>query len=260
MQFLSNPIDADIIKRAEKLRNNLHRHNYRYHVLDDPEISDGEYDRMMHELLKLEAAYPGLLTPDSPTMRVGASPLEKFETIDHSISMLSLDNAFCDSDIIDFDRRIKRILKHDDKIIYTAEPKLDGVAVELVYEDGKLVRASTRGDGARGELITSNVRTIRSVPIVLRENKIIAMPSILEVRGEVFLGKEGFRQLNSERVRNNLPPFANSRNASSGSLRQLDPKITAKRPLEIFFYGIGMVQVLLTHSHWETLQALQLLS
>ncbi|MFQ5444888.1 MAG: NAD-dependent DNA ligase LigA, partial [Nitrospinales bacterium] len=125
MQFLSNPIDADIIKRAKKLRNNLHRHNYRYHVLDDPEISDGEYDRMMQELLKLEAAYPGLSTPDSPTMRVGAPPLEKFETIDHSISMLSLDNAFCDSDIIDFDRRIKRILKYDDKIIYTAEPKLD---------------------------------------------------------------------------------------------------------------------------------------
>ncbi|MFQ5484895.1 MAG: NAD-dependent DNA ligase LigA, partial [Desulfobacterales bacterium] len=133
------------------------------------------------------------------------------------------------------------------------------IAVELVYEDGKLARASTRGDGARGELITSNVRTIRSVPIVLRENKIITIPSILEVRGEVFLGKERFRQLNSERVRKNLPPFANPRNASAGSLRQLDSKITAKRPLEIFFYGIGMVQGLVTHSHWETLQALQLL-
>jgi len=259
MQFMSNPIDADIIKRAENLRDNLHRHNYRYHVLDDPEISDGEYDRMMRELIRLETAHPGLSTPDSPTMRVGAPPLEKFETIDHSIPMLSLDNAFSDSDIIDFDRRIKRILKHDDKIIYTAEPKLDGIAVEIVYEDGKLARASTRGDGVRGELITSNVRTIRSVPILLRKNKIITMPSILEVRGEVFLGKEGFRQLNSERLRQKLAPFANPRNASAGSLRQLDSKITAKRPLEIFFYGIGIIRGPVTQSHWETLQTLQLL-
>lgn len=259
MQFMSNPIDADIIKRAENLRDNLHRHNYRYHVLDDPEISDGEYDRMMRELIRLETSHPGLSTPDSPTMRVGAPPLEKFETIDHSIPMLSLDNAFSDSDIIDFDRRIKKILKHDDKIIYTAEPKLDGIAVEIVYEDGKLARASTRGDGVRGELITSNVRTIRSVPILLRKNKIITMPSVLEVRGEVFLGKEGFRQLNSERLRQKLAPFANPRNASAGSLRQLDSKITAKRPLEIFFYGIGIIRGPVTQSHWETLQTLQLL-
>lgn len=179
---MSNPIDADIIKRVENLRDNLHRHNYRYYVQDDPEISDGEYDRMMRELIRLETAHPGLSSPDSPTMRVGAPPLEKFETVDHSIPMLSLDNAFGDSDIIDFDRRIKRILKHDDKIIYTAEPKLDGIAVELVYEDGKFARASTRGDGVRGELITSNVRTIRSVPILMQKNKIIKAPAILEVR------------------------------------------------------------------------------
>ncbi len=259
IQFMSNPIDADIIKRVENLRDNLHRHNYRYYVQDDPEISDGEYDRMMRELIRLETAHPGLSSPDSPTMRVGAPPLEKFETIDHSIPMLSLDNAFSDSDIIDFDRRIKRILIHDDKIIYTAEPKLDGIAVELVYEDGKFARASTRGDGVRGELITSNVRTIRTVPILMQKNKIIKAPAILEVRGEVFLGKEGFRQLNAERLRQKQAPFANPRNAAAGSLRQLDSKITAKRPLEIFFYGIGIIEGLVTQSHWETLRTLQLL-
>jgi DNA ligase (NAD+) len=173
--------------------------------------------------------------------------------------MLSLDNAFSDSDIIDFDRRIKKILKHDDKIIYTAEPKLDGIAVELVYEDGKLGRASTRGDGVRGELITSNVRTIRSVPILLQQNKTIKVPAILEVRGEVFLGKEGFRQLNEKRLRQKQAPFANPRNAAAGSLRQLDSKITAKRPLEIFFYGIGIIEGPVTQSHWEALRVLQLL-
>jgi len=256
---MSNPVDADIVKRVENLRDNLHRHNYRYYVLDDPEISDGEYDRMMRELIRLETAHPGLLSPDSPTRRVGAPPLEKFETVDHSIPMLSLDNAFSDSDIIDFDRRIKKILKHDDKIIYTAEPKLDGIAVELVYEDGKLGRASTRGDGVRGELITSNVRTIRSVPILLQKNKTIKVPAILEVRGEVFLGKEGFRQLNEKRLRQKQAPFANPRNAAAGSLRQLDSKITAKRPLEIFFYGIGIIEGPVTQSHWEALRVLQLL-
>ncbi|MDP7355144.1 MAG: NAD-dependent DNA ligase LigA [Desulfobacterales bacterium] len=256
---MSNPVDADIVKRVENLRDNLHRHNYRYYVLDDPEISDGEYDRMMRELIRLETAHPGLSSPDSPTRRVGAPPLEKFETVDHSVPMLSLDNAFSDSDIIDFDRRIKKILKHDDKIIYTAEPKLDGIAVELVYEDGKLGRASTRGDGVRGELITSNVRTIRSVPILLQKNKTIKVPAILEVRGEVFLGKEGFRQLNEERLRQKQAPFANPRNAAAGSLRQLDSKITAKRPLEIFFYGIGIIEGPVTQSHWEALRVLQLL-
>ncbi len=256
---MSNPVDADIVKRVENLRDNLHRHNYRYYVLDDPEISDGEYDRMMRELIRLETAHPGLLSPDSPTRRVGAPPLEKFETVDHSVPMLSLDNAFSDSDIIDFDRRIKKILKHDDKIIYTAEPKLDGIAVELVYEDGKLGRASTRGDGVRGELITSNVRTIRSVPILLQKNKTIKVPAILEVRGEVFLGKEGFRQLNEKRLRQKQAPFANPRNAAAGSLRQLDSKITAKRPLEIFFYGIGIIEGPVTQSHWEALRVLQLL-
>ena len=249
--------DPSIIERVKELRQALHRHNYRYHVLDDPEISDAEYDRMMQELVKLEADFPELMTPDSPTLRVGALPLDKFETIEHSIPMLSLENGFNDQDIIEFDQRIKRNLNIDSDIIYTAEPKLDGVAVELVYENGQLITASTRGDGFYGELITSNVRTIRSVPLRLHNEKKRTIPSLLEVRGEVFIAKEAFKSLNNERLDENLPPFANPRNAAAGSLRQLDSKITAKRPLEIFVYGVGRVADLVWESHSDTLQALQ---
>lgn len=254
---MSEPIDASIIKEIEGLRKALHRHNYRYYVLDDPEISDSEYDRMMQELIGLETDYPDLSSPDSPTLRVGAPPLDKFETVEHSIPMLSLDNAFNDSDVIDFDLRIKRNLGTDSDIIYTAEPKLDGVAVELVYENGRLVTASTRGDGFKGELITSNARTIPSVPMVLERKKDNNIPLRLEARGEVFIGKEAFKRLNQERLHENLPPFANPRNAAAGSLRQLDSRITAKRPLEIFFYGIGVVTDFVMQSHADTLNALQ---
>ena len=250
-------IDASIIKEIEDLRKALHRHNYRYYVLDDPEISDSEYDRMMQELIGLETDYPDLSSPDSPTLRVGAPPLDKFETVEHSIPMLSLDNAFNDSDVIDFDLRIKRNLGTDSDIIYTAEPKLDGVAVELVYENGRLVTASTRGDGFKGELITSNARTIPSVPMVLESKKDKNIPPRLEARGEVFIPKEAFKRLNEERLHQNLPPFANPRNAAAGSLRQLDSRITAKRPLEIFFYGIGVVTDFVMQSHADTLNALQ---
>ena len=249
--------DPSIIERVEELRQTLHRHNYRYYVLDDPEISDAEYDRMMQELVKLEADFPDLMSPDSPTLRVGAPPLDKFETIEHSIPMLSLENGFSDQDIIEFDRRIKRNLNIDSDIIYTAEPKLDGVAVELVYETGRLITASTRGDGFSGELITSNVRTIPSVPLRLHTEKEKTIPSLLEVRGEVFIAKEAFKRLNNERLDENLPPFANPRNAAAGSLRQLDSKITAKRPLEIFVYGVGRITDLVLESHWDTLYALQ---
>ena len=249
--------DPSIIQRIEKLRQALHRHNYRYYVLDDPEISDAEYDRMMQELLKLEGDFPDLMSPDSPTLRVGAPPLDKFETIEHSIPMLSLENGFNDQDIIEFDRRIKRNLNIDSEIIYTAEPKLDGVAVELVYENGRLITASTRGDGFNGELITSNVRTIRSVPLRLHNEKEKRIPSLLEVRGEVFIGKEAFKSLNNERLDENLPPFANPRNAAAGSLRQLDSKMTAKRPLEIFVYGVGRIADLVLESHSDMLYALQ---
>jgi DNA ligase (NAD+) len=250
-------ISPDIITRVEDLREALHRHNYRYYVLDDPEISDSEYDRMMQELIELEAAYPDLSSPDSPTLRVGAPPLDKFETVAHSIPMLSLDNGFNDTDIIEFDRRVKRNLQTEDNVIYTAEPKLDGVAVELIYENGRLMTASTRGDGINGEVITSNVRTIPSVPLLIENGKDKTIPTLLEVRGEVFINLEGFKRLNEERLDQNLHPFANPRNAAAGSLRQLDSRITAQRPLEIFFHGVGIVTDLSLESHWELLQTLR---
>ena len=250
-------IDPSIIERVKELRKALHRHNYRYYVLDDPEISDAEYDRMMQELLKLETDFPDLMSPDSPTLRVGAPPLDKFETIEHSLPMLSLENGFNDQDIMEFDRRIKKNLNIDSDIIYTAEPKLDGVAVELVYENGRLITASTRGDGFYGELITSNVRTIRSVPLRLHTDNEKTIPSLLEVRGEVFIAKDAFKSLNNERLDENLPPFANPRNAAAGSLRQLDSKITARRPLEIFAYGVGRIADLVLESHSDILSALQ---
>ena len=246
-------IDPAVIKKVEDLRKALHRHNYLYYVMDDPEISDSEYDRMMQMLIELETAYPDLSSHDSPTLRVGAPPLEKFETVKHSIPMLSLDNGFSDTDIIEFDRRVKKNLNIDNDIIYTAEPKLDGVAVELVYENGRLASASTRGDGITGEAITSNVRTIASVPLILAHDKGKTIPSRLEVRGEVFISKDSFNHLNNERLNQDLQPFANPRNAAAGSLRQLDSRVTAKRPLEIFVHGVGIVTDLVLKSYGDTL-------
>jgi DNA ligase (NAD+) len=254
---MPNSLDSDIAKRIEDLRNALHWHNYRYYVVDDPEISDAEYDRMMQELIRLETAYPEWVSPDSPSARIGAPPLSKFETVSHSIQMLSLDNGFNDDDIIDFDNRVKRNLSLDENIIYTAEPKMDGVAVELVYEDGRLVIASTRGDGITGEVITTNVKTIGAVPLLIQTQNLSTIPSRLEIRGEVFFGIEDFKKLNQERIEQNLAPFANPRNAAAGSLRQLDSKITAKRPLDIFFYGIGLLTDLVFESHWNLLQTLK---
>jgi DNA ligase (NAD+) len=238
------------------LRQALHRHNYLYYILDDPEIADAEYDRLMQELQSLESKWPELLTADSPTQRVGAPPLTKFETVSHSLPMLSLDNGFNDQDILEFDRRIQKGTGITD-VVYTAEPKLDGVAVELVYENGKLTLATTRGDGVTGEVITSNVRTIRSVPLVLQAPSDRQTPSRLEVRGEVFIGHEGFRKLNAERLAQEQTAFANPRNAAAGSLRQLDSSITAKRPLEIYIYGIGIIADETFQSHWESLQVLK---
>ena len=250
-------VNSQIAQKAEALRKALHGHNYRYYVLDDPVISDAEYDRMMQELKQLEENYPHLASPDSPTARVGAPPLEKFHTAAHTVPMLSLDNGFNDEDILDFDRRVKRHLNQESHILYTAEPKLDGVAVELVYEDGKLITASTRGDGFTGEVITTNVKTIKSVPLVMQTDVLSPIPSKLEIRGEVFIGLEAFRQFNAERIEQELPPFANPRNAAAGSLRQLDSKITATRPLEIFFYGIGSIEDLTFESHWTLLKTLK---
>ncbi len=252
-RFMQGTVDPVLLKKIEALRKSLHYHNYRYYVLDDPEISDAEYDRMMQELIQLETSYPELSSPDSPSVRVGAPPLDKFETAVHSLPMLSLDNAFGNSDVLDFDRRIKRFLNTGENIIYTAEPKMDGVAVEIIYKNGKLVLATTRGDGIRGEVITSNIKTIRSVPLVLREEKNEKIPSLLEIRGEVFISLDGFKRLNRDRLAGNLMPFANPRNAAAGSLRQLDSKVTAKRPLEIFFYGVGNLTDVEVPSHWDLL-------
>jgi len=247
---MASAIDNEIVDKVSNLRKALHHHNYRYYVLDDPEISDAEYDRLMQTLIRLEQAYPQLVRTDSPSVRVGAPPLAKFDTLTHSIAMLSLDNAFNDEDILEFDRRVKRNLETDSDISYTAEPKMDGVAVELVYENGKLSAASTRGDGVTGELITANVSTIGAVPLVMQADKGKAFPSRLEVRGEVFIGIESFKRLNQERIEQGLSPFANPRNAAAGSLRQLDSKITAGRPLDIFSYGVGLVADFVFESHW----------
>ena len=254
---MASTIDPEIAAKVNELREALHHHNYRYYVLDDPEVSDAEYDRLMQELIRLEETYPQLSRTDSPSVRVGAPPLTKFDSFVHSIPMLSLDNAFNDNDILEFDRRVKRNLDSDTEIQYTAEPKLDGVAVELVYEDGKLSAASTRGDGISGELITANVSTIGAVPLVMQTGSGIQLPARLEVRGEVFIGIEAFKQLNQERIEQELPPFANPRNSAAGSLRQLDSKVTAGRPLDIFFYGAGMVTGAVFKSHWELLQSLK---
>ncbi len=232
---MSEDVSPQIIAEIQDLRAALHRHNYRYYVLDDPEISDAEYDRLLQELIRLEEKYPQLKRPDSPTVRVGAPPLDKFDSVAHSIPMLSLDNGFNDDDILEFDKRVSRNLGDTDNIIYTAEPKMDGVAVELIYENGKLVTAATRGDGQTGEMITANVKTIQTVPLVMQTHPSTPVPSRCEIRGEVFIGLDAFKQLNQERVQQEQPPFANPRNAAAGSLRQLDSKITATRPLEVFF-------------------------
>jgi DNA ligase (NAD+) len=252
-------LDEDVKNRVAKLRGALHWHNYLYYVLDEPEVSDAQYDRLMRELTDLETAYPELIKPDSPTQRVGAPPLEKFETASHTVPMLSLENAFDEEEVLAFDQRVRRFLGTDSQLFYTGEPKLDGVAVELVYQDGRLTEASTRGDGYTGEVVTANIRTIRAVPLVLLDTASVTVPSRLEVRGEVFIPIEGFEQLNKERLDQGEQTFANPRNAAAGSLRQLDSGITAKRPLDIFCYGVGMVTDLEFVSHWETLQALKAL-
>ena len=254
---MSGNVSPQIVRKVEDLRKTLHRHSYRYYVLDDPEISDAEYDRLMRELQQLEDTYPQLMSPDSPTARVGAPALEKFDTVAHSIPMLSLDNGFSDEDILEFDGRVRRNLDTPDEILYTAEPKMDGVAVELIYENGKLVTASTRGDGVTGELITDNVKTIQTVPLVMQTDNLPVVPARLEIRGEVFIGLEAFKKLNQERMEQQLSPFANPRNAAAGSLRQLDSRITAARPLEIFVYGIGVIEDIEFESHGKLLETLK---
>jgi DNA ligase (NAD+) len=224
-------------QRAEALRSALNHHNYRYYVLDDPEIPDAEYDRLMRELQAIERAHPDLLTPDSPTQRVGAAPLTAFAEIEHRMAMLSLNNALDEAEMREFDRRVRQGLGVD-QVVYSAEPKLDGLAISLVYEHGLLAVAATRGDGYRGEDVSAQVRTIQAVPLRLRDDR-AAVPALLEVRGEVFLTHASFAAINAKARASGGKVFANPRNAAAGSLRQLDPRVTAARRLTLFCYGLG---------------------
>jgi DNA ligase (NAD+) len=239
--------------RIGELRTQINHHNYRYYVLDSPEISDAEYDELMRELKRLEAEYPELVTPDSPTQRVGAEPVEAFGTVEHREPMLSLANAFSPEELRAWHKRISGLV--DEELSdFVCEIKMDGLAVALTYEEGRLVTGATRGDGYRGENITQNLRTIRSIPLsVPRE-----APPRFEVRGEVFLSKEGFKRLNQERADQGLSLFANPRNAAAGSVRQLDPRITAQRPLDIYIYGLGYAEGgAMPPTHWETMELLK---
>lgn len=245
----------DIVERVTWLRKEIEYHNYRYYVLDDPVISDVEYDALMRELEELEERHPEFKTPNSPTQRVGAPALEEFGTVTHTIPMLSLANAMEEEDVIEFDQRVKRFLKTDTEIEYVAEPKLDGVAVELIYEGGEFAVGSTRGDGVTGEDITQNLRTIKTIPMHLIEKE-VAPPERLEVRGEVYMEVEDFKELNKKRQESGESLFANPRNAAAGSLRQLDSSVTTQRPLKIFCYNIGEVRGREFESQWELLQTL----
>ncbi len=236
-------VPADVAARARELREQIDYHNYRYYVLDDPEIPDAEYDRLFRELQALEAKYPALVTPDSPTQRVGARPLEAFGEVRHAVPMLSLNNAFSDEEALEFGRRCaERLAIPVERIEFTTEPKLDGLAISLLYEDGHLSRGATRGDGYVGEDVTQNVRTIRSIPLRLRGEPGRDLPRVLEVRGEVYMPKAGFEALNERQRAAGERPFANPRNAAAGSLRQLDPRVTASRPLAMYAYGVGQVE------------------
>ncbi|MDI7384737.1 NAD-dependent DNA ligase LigA [Cronobacter dublinensis] len=228
-----------IEEKLTQLRTTLRHHEFLYHVMDAPEVPDAEYDRLMRELRALEEAHPELVTPDSPTQRVGAAPLNEFSQVRHEVPMLSLDNVFDEASFLAFNKRVKDRLKSTDALVYCCELKLDGLAVSLLYENGLLVRAATRGDGTTGEDITLNVRTIRAIPLKLHGDNI---PARLEVRGEVFLPQAGFEKINDEARRTGGKVFANPRNAAAGSLRQLDPRVTAKRPLTFFCYGVGLLE------------------
>ncbi|AXG46589.1 NAD-dependent DNA ligase LigA [Photorhabdus laumondii subsp. laumondii] len=238
-------------QQIEKLRTTLRHHEYLYHVMDAPEIPDAEYDRLMQELQDLEEQYPELITSDSPTQRIGAAPLAAFEQVRHEIPMLSLDNVFDEESYLAFDKRVRDRLKETQDLVVCCELKLDGLAVSLLYENGELVRAATRGDGTTGENITSNIRTIGAIPLRLFGENI---PARIEIRGEVFMPQKGFEKLNEEARRTGAKVFANPRNAAAGSLRQLDPRITAKRPLAFFCYGVGILEGgELPASHYERL-------
>jgi DNA ligase (NAD+) len=242
----------DAATRINDLREQLAYHNHRYYTLDDPELSDASYDKLMRELQDLEAKNPSLVTPDSPTQRVGGAPLSKFEKVTHRQQMLSLSNVFDDNEISEFDERVRKLLNVP-QVTYCCEPKMDGLAIELVYEGGKFVQGSTRGDGTIGEDVTSNLRTLRNLPLTLKGEA----PRLIEVRGEVFIRKADFVRMNEQREAMGEPTFVNPRNCAAGSLRQLDPKLTAARPLSVYLYEVGVTDGLRFESHTAKLDWMQ---
>ena len=250
-------ITAEVSKRIQDLRQQLNTYSHQYYVLDEPSVPDAEYDRLYRELESIEQEFPDSVSVDSPTQKVGAAPLASFTQVTHERPMLSLDNAMNETELVDFERKVRDRLKTEIDtsvaIEYACEPKLDGLAVSILYEKGQLVQAATRGDGATGENITLNVRTIKNVPLVLRGTD---YPERLEVRGEIYIPKAGFEKLNEDARNNDGKVFANPRNAAAGSLRQLDSRITAKRPLELCAYSIGVVseEYALPNKHEEILQ------
>jgi DNA ligase (NAD+) len=249
-----SPTSAE--KEILELRQQIEKHNFQYHVLDNPLISDAEYDRLFRRLAELEKSHPQFASLDSPTQKVGAPPLDKFSTVQHTLPMLSLSNASSAQEMEEFEARIQRFIKSTEPIEYVVEPKIDGVAVELLYMEGRLSLGSTRGDGIRGEDITLNLKTIRSIPLSLQANQ-RQVPERVEVRGEVFLSRRAFQQINREREEKGEPVFANPRNAAAGSLKQLDSTITARRPLDIFCHGAGVISGAQFATHLEFLAAVK---
>lgn len=249
-------IPANIIQRKDELHTLINKYNYLYYTTDNPEVTDSEYDRLFGELKQLEEDYPELLSLDSPTQRVGGEALDKFDQVTHAMPMLSLDNVFDEAEFIAFDKRVKDWLNTNSSQTYLAEPKLDGLAISLRYEKGVLLQAATRGDGSVGEDVTVNVRTISTVPLKLTGEDI---PEVLEVRGEIFMPKAGFEALNQQQVTEGKKPFVNPRNAAAGSLRQLDSKITASRPLEMYCYGLGETQGIsaMPKTHFAAMQMIE---
>ncbi len=247
---------TDLLKaqaRALELRCQIEHHNYQYYVMDAPDISDQEYDALLRELQRLETEYPSLITPDSPTQRVGAEPLKAFGVVKHRRPLLSLGNAFTKEELRDWYKRIVKLLPGE-KLSFVCEHKMDGLAIALTYDNGQFVTGATRGDGEEGENVTQNLRTIRSLPLKVSGGA----PKLFEVRGEVFLPIANFEKLNKEREKEGLPPFANPRNAAAGSVRQLDPKMTARRPLDIYIYMLGWIEDgIKPATHWEALSMMK---
>jgi DNA ligase (NAD+) len=239
LNFESMTIPNDIKAEADRLRSEIERHNRLYYVLDTPEFSDAEYDALFRRLVEIEEKHPALRTADSPTQRVGAAPSDQFAPVRHTLPMLSLANAMDEEEAVQFDARVKKFLGSNETVTYVAEPKLDGLSVELAYEDGIFTLGSTRGDGVTGEDVTANLRTVRSIPLKLMGQRV---PRRIEVRGEIFISRSDFDLLNQQREAEGEEPFANPRNAAAGSLRQLDPLVTVSRPLDGFFYAVGAIE------------------